>query len=122
MFISINHIPVAHGREGDFEKLFQSRERAVEDQPGFISLDVLKPGRVMSMGEGARPEDTSNEYQVLTRWQDEASFKNWVASDAFKGSHSKEVDKTIFAASSYMTLHHVVEGTSATAPRSLISK
>lgn len=122
MFISINHIAVARGRESDFEKLFQSRERAVEDQPGFISLDVLKPGRRMAMGEAAQPEEVVNEFQVLTRWEDEGSFKSWIASDAFKQSHSKDVDKSIFSGGSYLTLHQVVEGASASSPRSLMSK
>ncbi len=110
MFISINHIPIKKGRETDFERMFQERERAVEDQPGFHSLDLLKPGMRMLMG--GKPEQTDNEYQVLTRWDSEESFKGWVHSDAFKRAHSREFDATIFDGKSYLTLHHAVDGVS----------
>ena len=111
MFISINHIPVKKGREEDFERMFKERERAVEDQPGFLSLDVLKPGMRMLMG--GKPEQTDNEYQVLTRWESEEAFRGWVHSDAFKKAHSREFDATIFDGKSYLTMHHAIEGVSA---------
>lgn len=117
MFISINHIPVKPGREADFEKMFRERERAVEDQPGFLSLDILKPGVKMLMG-GA-PEHVNNEYQVLTRWQSEAAFKGWIHSDAFKRAHSRQIDSTVFAGRSYLTLHETIEGASAAKADSL---
>lgn len=111
VFISINHIPVAKGREKDFEKMFQERERAVEDMPGFISLDVLKPGQKMLMGEA--PQESDNEYQVLTRWESEQAFHGWVGSEAFKKAHSRSFDPAIFAGRSYLTLHKTIEGVSA---------
>ncbi len=111
MFISINHIPVRRGREEDFERMFRERERAVEDQPGFLSLDVLRPGTRMLMG--GKPEQPDNEYQVLTRWESEEAFKAWVHSDAFKRAHSREFDATIFDGKSYLTLHAAIEGVSA---------
>ena len=111
MFVSINHIPVKPGREEDFEKMFRERERAVEDQPGFLSLDVLKPGTRMLMG--GPPERVDNEYQVLTRWENEEAFRGWFHSDAFKRAHSREFDSTIFDGRSYLTLHETIEGVSA---------
>lgn len=112
MFISINHIPVTPGREEDFEAMFRARERAVEDQPGFLSLDVLKPGMKMLMGSG-QMEKVDNEYQVLTRWETEDAFRQWIHSDAFKKAHARSHDPSIFAGKSYLTLHHAVEGASA---------
>ena len=111
MFVSINHIPVKAGREEDFERMFRERQRAVEDQPGFVSLDVLKPGVRMLMG-GA-PESVDNEYQVLTRWESEAAFKGWIHSEAFKLAHAKDIDATIFDGRSYLTMHQTVVGASA---------
>lgn len=111
MYISINHIPVKAGREADFEKIFRERDRSVEQQPGFHSLDVLKPGSRMVMGSA--PEPCANEYQVLTRWENEAAFKAWVHSDAFKKAHSREIDTSVFDGKSYLTLHEAVEGASA---------
>ncbi len=112
MFISINHIPVKVGREADFEKMFLERDRAVEEQPGFVSLDILKPGS--KSFPGSRPEPIGdNEYQVLTRWENQGAFHAWVQSDAFKKSHSREIDKTIFEGRSYLTFHESVEGAGA---------
>lgn len=112
MFVSINHIPVKEGREADFEKMFLERDRVVEKQDGFVSLDILKPGSKRVMG-GA-PEALEHEYQVMTRWRNEEAFKNWVGSEDFKKSHSREVDKSIFSGKSYLTFHHSVEGAGAT--------
>lgn len=111
MFISINHIPVKAGREKDFEQMFREREKAVENEPGFVSMDVLTPGKKQMMG--GPPEAAGNEYQVLTRWESEADFRNWLKSDAFKKAHSREVDSTIFDGRSYLTLHPAVEGAGA---------
>ncbi|MBX9686649.1 MAG: antibiotic biosynthesis monooxygenase [Candidatus Obscuribacterales bacterium] len=112
MFISINHIPVKQGREADFEKMFLERDRSVENQPGFLSLDILKPGQ--KSFPGGKPEPIGdNEYQVLTRWENQAAFRTWVQSDAFKKSHSREVDHSIFEGRSYLTYHESLEGAGA---------
>ena len=111
MFVSINHIPVKAGREDDFEKMFKERERVVEKQQGFISLDILKPGRKSFPGQ--KPEPNGNEYQVLTRWQSEQAFRSWVGSEDFKKSHSREVDRTVFDGKSYLTYHETIEGAGA---------
>lgn len=114
MFISINHIPVKEGREEDFEKLFIERDRVVEDQPGFVSLDILKPGT--KSFPGGEPEPMGNEYQVMTRWRSEADFRSWIGSDSFKKSHSRQTDRTIFDGRAYLTFHHSVIGAGAMAP------
>jgi len=116
MFVSINHIPVAEGRETDFEKLWQQRERTVEKQPGFLSLDVLGPGVKMRMGQ--KPEKVDNVYHVLTRWESETDFHAWVGSDDFKKAHGRQTDKSIFAGPSFVTLHPVVESADADPERS----
>ena len=111
MFISINHIPVKPGRESEFEELFRQREKAVEKQPGFISLDVLKPGQKMIMGQSV--ESTTHEYQVLTRWENEQAFVEWVHSEDFKRAHSRQKDTTMFDGKSHLTLHGTIDGAGA---------
>src|SRR4051812_1549241 len=64
MFIVMNRIPVAEGREQDFERSFMNRDRAVNQMPGFIDMQVLRPA------EGRT-------YVVLTRWQTREAFQNW---------------------------------------------
>ena len=111
MFVSINHIPVAEGREADFEALWQSRERTVEQQPGFISLDILKPGLMMVRGQAPRKVD--NVYHVMSRWESEAAFRAWIASDAFRQAHQRETDRTIYDGPAHVTLHETIEGAGA---------
>jgi heme-degrading monooxygenase HmoA len=77
MVIVMNRIPVAEGREQDFEKTFTERDRAVDKMPGFIDMQVLRPS------EGRT-------YVVLTRWQSHEAFKAWTSSEAFIAAHRKQ--------------------------------
>ena len=77
MVIVMNHIPVAEGREQDFEKTFMERDRAVDRMPGFIDMQVLRPS------EGRT-------YVVLTRWKSREAFRQWTESEAFISAHRKQ--------------------------------
>ncbi|HEX9453393.1 MAG TPA: antibiotic biosynthesis monooxygenase, partial [Candidatus Binatia bacterium] len=66
-----NRLQVAQGHEADFEKRFEGRARLVENMPGFVRLEILRPVK-------------SDYYIVLTHWQDEASFRGWTDSSEFK--------------------------------------
>jgi heme-degrading monooxygenase HmoA len=77
MIVVMNRIPVAEGREADFEKTFMERDRAVDSMPGFVDLQVLRPteGRI---------------YVVLTRWKSREDFDRWTQSEAFIAAHRKQ--------------------------------
>jgi heme-degrading monooxygenase HmoA len=77
MVIVMNRIPVAEGREQDFERTLTGRDRAVDKMPGFIDMQVLRPT------EGRT-------YVVLTRWQSQEAFKAWTSSEAFIAAHRKQ--------------------------------
>lgn len=77
MVIVMNRIPVAEGRELDFEKTFTERDRAVDQMPGFIDMQVLRPA------EGRT-------YVVLTRWKSREAFEQWTHSEAFTSAHRKQ--------------------------------
>ncbi|MBD0325277.1 MAG: antibiotic biosynthesis monooxygenase [Pyrinomonadaceae bacterium] len=77
MVIVMNRIPVAEGREQDFEETFIGRDRAVDKMQGFIDMQVLRPT------EGRT-------YVVLTRWQSHEAFKAWTTSEAFVAAHRKQ--------------------------------
>ena len=109
MFVSINHISVTEGREAEFEGLWRARDRSVEGQPGFLSLDILKPGMVLSMSADP-PTKQDNTYHVLTRWESREAFTNWVRSDAFKQAHRQERDPGLFAGKAVVTTHETIEG------------
>ena len=77
MSVVMNRIPVAEGREQDFEKTFMERDRAVDHMPGFVDMQVLRPveGRT---------------YVVLTRWKSRESFQHWTESEVFISAHRKQ--------------------------------
>ena len=76
MVIVMNRIPVAQGREREFEETFAGRDRAVDQMPGFVEMQVWRPteGRI---------------YIVMTRWQSREDFQRWTESEAFMSAHRK---------------------------------
>ena len=77
MIVVMNRIPVAEGREADFEQTFTGRDRAVDLMPGFVDLQVLRPA------EGRT-------YVVLSRWKSREAFDQWTQSEAFIAAHRKQ--------------------------------
>ena len=75
--IRINAITVPEAAGPELEKRFAARSAEVDKMPGFEGFELL------------RPTDGSNRYFVVTRWADEASFDNWVSSQAFSSQHAK---------------------------------
>ena len=79
-----NRLQVAKGQEAEFEKRFEGRARLVENMPGFVRLEILRPIK-------------SDYYIVLTHWTDEASFRAWTDSAEFKEAHRNRPPSEIFA-------------------------
>lgn len=77
MIIVMNRIPIAEGRELDFENSFKSGTSAVKLMPGFIEMQVLRPT------EGRT-------YIVATRWETREAFQNWIQSEAFVAAHQQQ--------------------------------
>ena len=77
VIVVMNRITVAEGRESDFEKTFTERDRAVDQMPGFVDLQVLRPT------EGRT-------YVVMTRWKSREDFDQWTKSEAFIAAHRKQ--------------------------------
>ena len=76
--IKINAITVASDSGDELAKRFAARAGAVDDQPGFVGFELLQP------------TDGRNQWLVVTRWRDEASFDAWVSSPAFGAGHQSE--------------------------------
>jgi heme-degrading monooxygenase HmoA len=77
MIVVMNRIPVAEGREQEFEETFKNRDRAVDQTPGFLEMQVMRPS------EGRT-------YIVMTRWQSLEAFQRWTHSEAFTSAHRKQ--------------------------------
>ena len=84
MYIVANRVPVAEGWEEQFEERFQKRAGQVDKQPGFVRMQIL------------RPTEKDSPYVVLTTWDDEQAFTNWVGSDDFKLAHQNPMPKEAF--------------------------
>jgi heme-degrading monooxygenase HmoA len=84
MFVVTNRIPVNEAYRDEFETLFRNRARLVDQMSGFIRNEVWRAR------EG-------NDYLVTTYWHDEASFRAWTESDAFKQGHGFGGSREMFA-------------------------
>lgn len=63
--VKINAISVPPQAGPELEKRFAARAGTVEDSPGFLGFQLLRP----TAGE--------ERYFVVTHWEDEASFAAW---------------------------------------------
>ena len=80
--VKINAIEIPEGAGPELEKRFAHRAGAVENQPGFLGFQLLRP---------VKGEDR---YFVVTHWADEESYVAWRDGDAraaHAGSHGKPV-------------------------------
>ena len=75
MVVKINAIEVAEGRGPELEQRFAARAREVDNQPGFLGFQLLRP----VAGE--------TRYFVVTQWESDEAFQNWVKSAAFTRGH-----------------------------------
>jgi len=80
--VKINAIEVPEGAGPELEKRFAHRAHAVDNQPGFLGFQLLRPVK----GE--------NRYFVITQWENEEAFQAWAsgpAAEAHKGQQTKPV-------------------------------
>jgi heme-degrading monooxygenase HmoA len=102
MYIVANRVPVASSWREQFEERFRTRAGQIDKQPGFVSMQVL------------RPADADSPYVVLTTWQDKAAFDAWVGSEDFRLAHQHPLPKEAYTGAGRLEQHEVV--ISAAAP------
>ena len=93
MRIVMNVVQVREEHKEDFERAFLDRESLVHRAPGFAGFELLRKG--------------DGEYIVLTRWETDQAFRDWVGSDLFKRSH-RHADNS-FADSSELRAYDVID-------------
>lgn len=76
MITVANRIEVAPKDAEAFERAFRERAGLVDETPGFIRNQVLRPTR-----EG-------DPYVVLTAWRSYDAFLAWTRSESFKRAHA----------------------------------
>ncbi|OLT48369.1 monooxygenase [Saccharomonospora sp. CUA-673] len=80
--VKINAIEVPEGAGPELEKRFAARLHAVDDQPGFLGFELL------------RPVSGDDRYFVYTKWETEEDFQAWAKGPA-KEAHSGERAKPV---------------------------
>ncbi|MBS43594.1 MAG: antibiotic biosynthesis monooxygenase [Nocardioides sp.] len=73
--IKINAITVPEDAGDELAHRFAARAGAVDGAEGFEGFELLKP------------TDERDQWLVITRWRDEASFQAWMDSPAFAHGH-----------------------------------
>lgn len=75
-YVAINVLTVA-GADGGavLESRFADRAGMVEQAPGFLSFDLL------------RPVEGTGDYLVMTRWRERADYEAWLSSRQFQQGH-----------------------------------
>lgn len=80
--VKINALNVPPQAGAELERRFSERAHAVENSPGFLGFQLL------------RPTGGETRYFVVTTWEDEESFVAWRDGDArsaHAGQHGKPV-------------------------------
>ncbi len=80
MFVAMNQFRVNSDRAVEFEQAWRQRDSFLDGVPGFLQFHLLK---------GGTEPDGIQLYASHTMWADEAAFRAWVASDAFRKAHAQ---------------------------------
>lgn len=83
MYIVTNSVRVKKDQAHLLVERF-NKTGVVETMPGFLGLEVQVAQKLK------KDYDVVN---VVTKWESEAAFQNWVTSDAFKEAHAHRGDK-----------------------------
>jgi heme oxygenase (mycobilin-producing) len=87
--VKINAIEVPEGAGPELEKRFAARQGAVENAPGFLSFELLRP----VAGE--------NRYFVYTKWESEEAFQAWSAGSG-RAAHAGERARPVASGASLL--------------------
>jgi heme-degrading monooxygenase HmoA len=83
-YVVANRVFVKQQYTLEFEQRFRNRAGQINQQPGFVLMEVLKP------------QSEKTPYVVLTHWESEQVFQNWVGSEDFKLAHQNPMSKDAF--------------------------
>lgn len=83
-YVVTNRVFVKQQYSEEFEQRFKDRADQINQQPGFVLMEVLKP------------QSENTPYVVLTHWENEQAFQDWVGSDDFKLAHQNPMNKDAF--------------------------
>ena len=99
MITVANRIYVSPEYAEAFEKVFRERAKLVDQMPGFVSNQVLRP-----VNEG-------DPYVVFTIWNSREDFMSWIRSEAFVKGHAQSgtLPKEAFSKPNVLEMHEVLQ-------------
>src|SRR4029450_9052734 len=102
MITVANRIYVTPEYREAFEQRFRERAGLVDQMPGFISNQIL------------RPANEGDPYVVFRLWNSRHDFLNWVRSDAFVKGHAQSgsLPKEAYSKTNVLELHEVLQDSS----------
>lgn len=78
MYLTMNRFKVKLGQEAAFEEVWAKRDSHLTKVSGFLAFHLMK----------GQEKDGYRLYASHTAWEDEAAFRNWTRSDAFRQAHA----------------------------------
>ena len=94
--VKINALSVPPQAGPELERRFADRAHTVQDSPGFLGFQLLRPVR------------GDDRYFVVTEWADEESFEAWRDGDA-RSAHAGEHGKPVSSAASLLEFEVVLD-------------
>ena len=85
--VKINAIEVPEGAGPELEKRFAHRAHAVDNQPGFLGFQLL------------RPVKGDNRYFVVTQWESDDAFQAWANGPAIEAHRGEQKNPVASGAS-----------------------
>lgn len=102
MITVANRIYVSPEYSEAFEKVFRERAKLVDQMPGFVSNQVL------------RPVNDGDPYVVFTIWNSREDFMSWIRSEEFIKGHAQSgtLPKEAFFKPNILEMHEVLQDSS----------
>jgi len=98
MIVVMNRSPVAPGFGETFEERFRNRAGLIDQEPGFIRNEILRPLK-------------SDYYIVKTYWRSREDFERWTNSDSFRQAHANRPPAEMFTGPNVLEIHEVIQQT-----------
>lgn len=94
--MKINAIEVPEGAGPELEKRFAARAHSVDNSPGFLGFQLL------------RPIKGDDRYFVVTQWESEEAFQAWAQGPAV-AAHSGQGAKPVASGASLLEFEVVLD-------------
>jgi heme-degrading monooxygenase HmoA len=83
-YVVANRVYVKPEYTEEFEERFRNRVGQIEQQSGFVLMEILKP------------QSDETPYVVMTHWENELAFRYWIGSEDFKLAHQNPMARDAF--------------------------